>query len=219
MPWAVFSPEPRRVSPGGFGLRWGCSSLPALFSSAVGPWPSPAALVVCRSPSLGPEELVCTLTATFPKSPLNLRRVCPGPAPWVTTETWGLGRTLGLHPVGHPRTGSCAGAQGSPAPGAWSCPPPALGTAHPVTPPAPSPAGSVWPAHSHTSPGQPVRNACPADTEACMFPQPPHHVHQEHRGRLQLTPMASLPTPRARPPAPSRRTRTGRILPSPGSDS
>lgn len=134
MPWAALSPEPRRVSPGGFGLRWGCSSLPALFSSAIGPWPSPAALMVRRSPSLGPEELVCTLTATSPKSPLNLQWVCPGPAPWVTTETWALGWTPGLHPVGYPQTGSCAGGQGSPAPGAWSCPPPALGAAHPVTP-------------------------------------------------------------------------------------
>ena len=126
--------SPRGVSPGGFGLRWGCSSLPALFSSAIGPWPSPAVPVVCRSQSLGPEELVCTLTATSPESPLNLRQVCPGPAPWVTTENWALGRTLGLRPVGHPRTGGLAGGQGSPAPGAWPCPPPAPGTVHPVTP-------------------------------------------------------------------------------------
>lgn len=175
--------------------------------------------MVCRSPSLGPEELVCTLTSTSPKSPLNLRQVCPGPAPWVPTETWALGRTPGLRPVGHPRTGGRAGDQGSPAPGAWPYPPPAPGTTHPVTPPPPSPVGSLWPADPHTSPGKPVRNACPTDTEACVFPQTPHRVRREHRGRLQLTLMMSVPAPRARPPAPGGRTRTGQILPSPGSDS
>ena len=39
--------SPRGVSPGGFSLRWGCSSLPALLSSDVGPQPS-------LLPELGP---------------------------------------------------------------------------------------------------------------------------------------------------------------------